>query len=213
MIIYKITNLINGKIYIGQTNGNRISYFGGGKLLQLAFKKYGRNNFKKEIIVEGNFNQLLLDDLEIHYIRLHNSTNLKIGYNIESGGMGGRCKIFSKERKLKQSVSMKKRFSDPNERLKLSTKMKTYMTVERKAKISENLSKRVITEETRKKLSIAKNGFNSKGKVILYKNEIKIKEYLSLDKCSKEIKNSYNTEKKYIDTNIQYKQYKIFRIY
>lgn len=55
MQIYKITNLITGRIYIGQTNGKRDRYYGGGLIIKQAVKKYGKKNFKKEIIVEGNF--------------------------------------------------------------------------------------------------------------------------------------------------------------
>ena len=107
MIIYKITNLVNNKIYIGQTNGNRKSYLGGGKILKLAFKKYGRYNFKKEVIIEGNFNRFLTDELEKHYIRLYNSTNKKVGYNLENGGEGHPGKKHTEETKLKMSIAAK----------------------------------------------------------------------------------------------------------
>lgn len=40
MEIYKITNKINGKIYIGQHRGNNPFYFGSGKILRKAILKY-----------------------------------------------------------------------------------------------------------------------------------------------------------------------------
>ena len=55
--IYKITNLINGKIYIGKHSTNIIedNYFGSGKLIRRAIEKYGLINFKKEILfIYGN---------------------------------------------------------------------------------------------------------------------------------------------------------------
>ena len=49
MIIYKTTNLINGKIYIGRATGIRVknNYFGSGKLLKRAIIKYGQENFRR----------------------------------------------------------------------------------------------------------------------------------------------------------------------
>lgn len=97
--IYKITNTINNKIYIGLTNGDLKSRFSQHKnnfiknkypniVLYKAFKKYGINNFNHSVIVEGNFNKKLLNELEIHYIQLYNSMNNKIGYNMCKGGGG-----------------------------------------------------------------------------------------------------------------------------
>ena len=67
MIIYKTTNLINGKIYIGKDSKNDPNYFGSGLLLRQSIKKYGKKNFKKEIIdfadsVKG------LNEKEIYWI-------------------------------------------------------------------------------------------------------------------------------------------------
>ena len=49
-IIYKTTNLINGKIYVGSDISNIPSYLGSGKILKCAIKKYGKDNFQKEIL-------------------------------------------------------------------------------------------------------------------------------------------------------------------
>jgi len=53
MIIYKTTNLINGKIYIGLDTHNNPKYLGSGKLLHFAIEKYGISAFSKEIIDRG----------------------------------------------------------------------------------------------------------------------------------------------------------------
>jgi len=52
--IYKITNLINGKVYIGAHNGSNKYYFGSGILLEKAIKKYGKENFRKDILETFN---------------------------------------------------------------------------------------------------------------------------------------------------------------
>lgn len=103
--IYLTTNLLNNKIYIGQTNAKRKSYIGGGDLLKKAIKKYGKDNFKREIIVEGEFNQKLIDELEIHYINLFNSTNSKIGYNLKPGGYGN-IKGFKMSEEAKKKIGL-----------------------------------------------------------------------------------------------------------
>ena len=47
MIIYKTTNLINGKIYIGMSKNKKENYLGSGIYLKYAIDKYGKENFKK----------------------------------------------------------------------------------------------------------------------------------------------------------------------
>jgi CRISPR/Cas system-associated endonuclease/helicase Cas3 len=55
MIIYKITNQVNSKIYIGQDKHNNPNYLGSGKILHLAFKKYGfyllQNHFRRDALL------------------------------------------------------------------------------------------------------------------------------------------------------------------
>ena len=50
MVIYKTTNLINGKIYIGQDSKNNPKYLGSGVIFLKAIKKYGKENFVKETL-------------------------------------------------------------------------------------------------------------------------------------------------------------------
>jgi hypothetical protein len=82
--IYKVTNLINKKIYIGQhaTDNIKDGYRGSGVALKNAFKKYGRSNFKYEILEFYNGNSKIeFDQLEHNYIRKYNSDDKEIGYN------------------------------------------------------------------------------------------------------------------------------------
>ena len=88
VIIYKITNTINGKIYIGKYQGNNFNnYWGSGKILKNAYKKYGRENFTKEIIYECDSEEELVEK-EKYYIQCFNSIRPN-GYNIAEGGNGG----------------------------------------------------------------------------------------------------------------------------
>lgn len=50
MIIYEIKNKINGKVYVGQHSSNELgTYWGSGKLIKRAIKKYGLENFERFI--------------------------------------------------------------------------------------------------------------------------------------------------------------------
>lgn len=86
-IIYKVTNCINNKIYIGKSKTNDPNYFGSGLKILFAMKKYGKNNFKKEILEECPEQDL--NTREQFWIAKYNSTNDKVGYNISKGGDGG----------------------------------------------------------------------------------------------------------------------------
>lgn len=101
--IYKTTNLVNNKTYIGQYTSSTtgfIWYLGSGLNIRKAVKKYGKENFKKEVLIEGDFSQELLDELERHYIRLYSPPQSKSSYNIEDGGKRG--PIPSKIKKVLQ---------------------------------------------------------------------------------------------------------------
>lgn len=89
--IYRITNLLNGKTYIGQHRYTRQNddYFGSGKHLQRAIKKYGRKNFKKEILLSRIPDRKSADEAEIKYIKLEREKG-RAEYNITNGGEGFR---------------------------------------------------------------------------------------------------------------------------
>lgn len=98
--IYKITNLINGKAYIGQHDGSKGHYYASGAALKNAVKKYGKNSFNREILVKGLFNAELLDLLEQEAIEKHQTFAPKYpnkGYNLTVGGGGRLGSTQSKE--------------------------------------------------------------------------------------------------------------------
>jgi group I intron endonuclease len=83
-VIYKTVNLVNEKIYVGRNKSNNPNYLGSGTLLHLAIKKYGIENFKKEILEECE--NSLLDEREKFWIKFLDSQNPVVGYNIADGG-------------------------------------------------------------------------------------------------------------------------------
>jgi len=88
-IIYKTTNQINGKWYIGKYQGNRPGYIGSGKALTNAIKKYGKENFIREIIDVAECG-VPLAELEVQIIKETGAVNNPMSYNIAAGGQGGR---------------------------------------------------------------------------------------------------------------------------
>ena len=131
--IYKIKNIVNGKVYIGQTtniskrikehkndlrNNNHHNIY-----LQRAWNKYGENSFVFEIIDEAD-EKYTLDALESFWISAYGGYQSKAVYNAKDGGANGAP------------------------------------TKETKCKISTALTGRKASEETREKLSIIRSGEN-----------------------------------------------------
>lgn len=83
-VIYKTVNLLNGKIYVGRDKHNNPKYLGSGVLVNLAFEKYGGQNFRKEILEECD--DEMLDEREKYWIRELDARNPRVGYNIAEGG-------------------------------------------------------------------------------------------------------------------------------
>ena len=133
--IYRITNLINGKTYIGQHKYKDTpydSYMGSGVALHRAFKKYGIENFTKDIIVANIEDKETIDRLEIKYIEFERSSNGNGCYNLANGGDGN------------GGWNKGKHFGPPSE--------------ETRRRISESNKGHITTRETRKKLSEAGKG-------------------------------------------------------
>jgi hypothetical protein len=88
-LIYKTTNLINNKIYIGAHSTNNINdgYIGSGKMLHSAIKKYGIENFKREILHMFNSpEEMFTKEKEIVSEKFISRLDV---YNIVTGGFGG----------------------------------------------------------------------------------------------------------------------------
>ena len=89
--VYETTNLINGKKYIGKRTCNcpieEDKYIGSGKLLKKAIEKYGKENFKKEILQVCNSEEDAYKK-EIELIHIYNAVDNEKYYNLSEGGHG-----------------------------------------------------------------------------------------------------------------------------
>lgn len=124
--IYKITNQINGKVYVGQTYDlaqRRSQHLREGKLegklkrpLYCAMRKHDIENFIFEVIEECLEN--IVDEREIYWISTLDSMNPEKGYNLTPGGDGwsiNHNEPLCKEKNHRAAISMNKRiWSDSN---------------------------------------------------------------------------------------------------
>lgn len=139
MIVYKIENKINGKIYIGQTvqtlrkrlNQHKCKKYAsvGKSIIAQAIQKYGFENFQVDIIGRADSYEQL-DVYERVAIKFYDCISPK-GYNLTSGGQsqGKRCRevverIAKKNRGRKATLEARKNMSEAHKGLVYPTKRK-----------------------------------------------------------------------------------------
>lgn len=127
-VIYKITNILDGKVYIGQTSISlrkrllKHMYDANTDVkrrkhyLHRALSKHGFDNFIVEILETCEKEKL--DEREIYWIAHYNSTDSVLGYNCTKGGQGNRAIFISEETRKIISEKNKVRWQDPEYRLK-----------------------------------------------------------------------------------------------
>jgi group I intron endonuclease len=156
--VYITTNLVNGKMYIGQKKSTKFlneKYLGSGSLLRKAINKYGKENFKVEMICEC-FSKEELDEKEIYYISLYDAVNNCNFYNLTKGGESGlggpKFKGHHHTDESKNKISE----SSSGENNGFYGKHHTDAT---KLKMREKAKyRKPVSEETRKKLSKVHKG-------------------------------------------------------
>jgi group I intron endonuclease len=112
-IIYKATNKVNGKVYIGQTvqflekRIYRHKYDAFERVASTVFckalRKYGITQFIWEII-EQCCSKEELDEMEFHYIKQYKSHVDDLGYNMTFGGDGGSGRKLSEKERIHLSI-------------------------------------------------------------------------------------------------------------
>ncbi len=129
---YKTTNLINHKFYYGvhSTDNLEDSYLGSGLAIKYAIKKYGKENFKKEIL---KYFQTSKDAFEYEE-KVVGQELLKDPscYNLKQGGVGNHRHSEESKQKLRKPYGP--------------------MSEEHKQKLANSLRGKKRTEETREKM-------------------------------------------------------------
>lgn len=192
--VYKHTSP-SEKVYIGITKQDPKNRFNGGRgykqnpYFSNAIAKYGWDSFIHEILVAG-LTKREAEEMERHFIEIHDSTNPDHGYNLSLGGESGAK--FTDASKQKISMSLKEYYAThpdaienmrtrqtgkraPDEvRAKMSESHKNRTTPEIRKRMSESRKGKPcphggheITVETRKKISESKKGkhYGGNGKV------------------------------------------------
>lgn len=193
-LIYKICNKINNKLYIGQTTRpfkDRINDYKrgyGNNHINNSIKKYGFECFEFSII-ETCSTIDKLNEREIFWINYYNSRDRINGYNIELGGMNS---LASNETKKKMSLShfgiiQSKEWIANRIAKSGTTDSKKYgkaKSNEEKLTLSINSAKywqgKSRDEDTKKKISISKQGHLPSNIKTVYKINILTKEVLGL---------------------------------
>lgn len=164
MIIYKATNLVNGKVYIGQTVNtlkrrqveHKSQSKKGNFYFHRALRKHGIDNFSWEVLRLCD-NLKSLNAWEQYYILYYNT--MGNGYNLTSGGMNY---TRTKEMKLKMSQNHSKywkgkKFSKEHRQKISKTNLNKKVSKKSRKKMSENNAKywkgKHRSEKTKKKMS------------------------------------------------------------
>ena len=173
--IYRITNKVNNKTYIGQHKYKKLNddYKGSGKLLWRAYRKYGLENFEKEILYSRIQYKETADAMERFAIAKERALG-KAEYNIANGGQGGNLgeevnkkligknnhfygKHHSEETRMKLSEAKK---GKPSGRrgVHLSEEHKRHISEGRKGKPAWNKGKKGVQQAWNKGQKLGSNG-------------------------------------------------------
>lgn len=174
--LYKTTNLVNSKYYIGlhSTDNLEDGYLGSGKLLKRAIEKYGRGSFTREILMfYESFEEAVA--AEEDYVK---ATLLKddLCYNLKLGGTGIRIPGYKHSKEIRQKISKELKGKTNSEehnaniskakrgirRPEWAKRLKAdYASGKRKSTLKPRYGPLSLTEESRQKLSARFSGKNN----------------------------------------------------
>jgi group I intron endonuclease len=127
ILIYRFTNLTNGKIYIGKTSkslahrrASHVSEAGLGckRPFHAALRKYGVSGFCVEVIDRAD--DAVMGALKEQFHIFLNDCKVPRGYNLTDGGEGAVGRILSKEHREKLRIAALGRIMSPESRRKMS---------------------------------------------------------------------------------------------
>lgn len=160
--VYQITNLVNGKIYVGVHQGNQLdNYWGSGIAIRRALRKYGSSAFSKSVLHECS-------DVETMFAKEQEIVNKEFvhradTYNLTCGGYGGFA--HCEEHKFKPGVQTwlgKHHTDETKEKLRCpksaSTRQKMSAAAKKHVGENNNFFGKHHTTTTRQKMSMKQIG-------------------------------------------------------
>lgn len=158
-IVYKLTNLVNGKVYIGVTKcglrkrWNEHVYAGNRQtkktIISMAISKYGKSNFTIELIKKCESEKEMYKT-EIELIAYYKSNNNKFGYNNSIGGE-------KSSKGYKHSQETKRRLSEIQKRKKRKPHSEDTKNKMRKLALGRDMSKAILASSAIRKGKESKN--------------------------------------------------------
>jgi group I intron endonuclease len=188
--VYKITNKVNNKIYIGKSNDPKLRWkkhlytvkYGdkkcGFQYIHAAIRKHGVDNFIFEVIEICDLEEVALEK-EVYWVKYYQSNNREIGYNLTDGGEGVSGRKYSDEEKLQKSIYMTNYYANH-----IHPSTGRTLTEKHKKIISKSNKGRVQSTEVKQKISAANSGIGN-GQ---YGKKYSIKERQQLSKSISEAK-------------------------
>lgn len=181
--VYLTTNLVNGKEYVGDHSTNNLNdnYLGSGNILKESFKKYGKQNFKREILEEFETKEAAFNAQEKYIIKY--DTLIPNGYNLSPKGGHNVKNCIGEETKKKISKSHLGQQLSEKTKNKIAQSMcgKKFGSCSEKRK--ENIRKtqigKFVSKETCEKISNANRNRKYEKRSQLFKEEHskRMKEY------------------------------------
>ena len=171
-VIYKWTNKLSGKSYIGQTIDEKQRYYRHltlgakfGSLIDKVIEKEGKENFVYEVLerITGEREEVIekLNILEKKYIEDFD-TIVPNGYNLKTGGLQGSKYSEETRKKLIAYQSTRPPISEETRRRMSETRKGRVYSEEWRRHISEGQKGKKLSEETRRRISEVQKGHKQK---------------------------------------------------
>ncbi len=158
-LIYKVTNKLNNRFYVGKhkTENKNDDYHGSGILIDRAIKKYGKENFSKELLFECSseeeMNQKEIDIVDEEFVAREDT------YNIALGGNGGN---LTKENRIKGNrlgtAALWKRYAEDEDFRDAYNLKRSIIAKARNLKYGNPSKGKKMSEETKAKMSASHIG-------------------------------------------------------